>query len=162
MKQLGQPDAGELAKYQQFIDGVVWGGLQYADGPRQYAVRKSLFYYEPDQLPAGYYRSDFNWTSWTSWKKEATEVVDRSYNYPHVAALHWTMYRLARNHVGLVTNHPWELVPGQGVPDVGRDGRTRAALRAVRPDGRHGLPGDPARPPARGLDARRPRTSRRG
>ncbi len=59
-------------------------------------------------MPAGYYRSDLNWTTWTSWKKEATEVVDRSYNYPHVAALHWAMYRLARNHVGLVTNHPWE------------------------------------------------------
>jgi hypothetical protein len=108
MKQLGRPDAAELAKYQLFIDGVVWGGLQYAEGPRQYAVRKSLFYYAPDQMPAGYYRSDLNWTSWTSWKKEATEIVDRSYNYPHVAALHWTMYRLARNHVGLVTNHPWE------------------------------------------------------
>jgi hypothetical protein len=108
MKQLGRPDAAELAKYQQFIDGVVWGGLQYADGPRQYAVRKSLFYYQPDQMPAGYYRSDLDWTTWTSWKKDAAEIVDRSYNYPHVAALHWTMYRLARNHVGLVTNHPWE------------------------------------------------------
>ncbi len=108
MKQLGRPDAGELAKYQQFVDGVVWGGLQYADGPRQYAVRKSLFYYQPDQMPAGYYRSDLNWTTWTSWKKEATEIVDRSYNYPHVAALHWVMYRLARNHSGLVTNRTWD------------------------------------------------------
>src|SRR5512135_1196259 len=51
MKQLGRPDAAELAKYQQFVDGVVWGGLQYGDGPRQYAVRKSLFYYQPDQMP---------------------------------------------------------------------------------------------------------------
>jgi hypothetical protein len=108
MKQLGRPDAAEIAKYQQFVDAVVWGGLQYADGPRQYAVRKSLFYYQPDQMPAGYYRGDLNWTTWTSWKKEAAEAVDRSYDYPHVAALHWTMYRLARNHVGLVTNHPWD------------------------------------------------------
>ncbi|HEY3381017.1 MAG TPA: DUF5695 domain-containing protein [Vicinamibacterales bacterium] len=108
LKQLGRPVAAELAKYQQFIDGVVWGGLQYGDGPRQYAVRKSLFYYQPDQMPPGYYRGDLNWTTWTSWKKDATEAVDRSYNYPHVAALHWTMYRLARNHVGLVTNHQWD------------------------------------------------------
>ena len=92
----------------QFIDGVVWGGLQYADGPRQYAVRKSLFYYQPDRLPPGYYRSDLNWTTWTSWNQEATEIVNRSYNYPHVAALHWAMYRVARNHVGLVTNRPWD------------------------------------------------------
>jgi hypothetical protein len=108
MKQLGRPDADELAKYQQFIDGVVWGGLQYSEGPRQYAVRKSLFYYQPDRLPPGYYRSDLNWTTWTSWNQQATEIVNRSYNYPHVAALHWAMYRLARNHVGLVTNRPWD------------------------------------------------------
>jgi hypothetical protein len=107
-KQLGQPDPGEIAKYQEFVDRVLWGGLQYADGPKQFAVRKSLFYYAPDERPAGYYRNDLNWTTWTSWKKEATEAVDRSYDYPHVAALHWVMYRLARNRVGLVTNHPWD------------------------------------------------------
>lgn len=108
MKQLGQPDRAELDKYEQFIDRVVWGGLQYADGPRRHAVRKSLFYYQPDQLPPGYYRADLNWTTWTSWTREAAEIVDRSYNYPHVAALHWTMYRLARNQTGLVTNRTWE------------------------------------------------------
>lgn len=109
MKQLGRPDKVEIDKYQDFIDRVLWGGLQHASGPQQYAVRKSLFYYQPDELPEGYYRKDFNWTTWSSWKKEAAVgAVNRSYNYPHVAALHWTMYRLARNHVGLVSNHPWE------------------------------------------------------
>jgi len=109
MKQLGQADRGEIAKYEEFIDRVVWGGLQHADGPKQYAVRKSLFYYAPDELPAGYYRGDLNWTTWTSWKKkDAIEAVNRSYDYPHVAALHWVMYRLARNRAGLVTNHPWD------------------------------------------------------
>jgi len=107
MKQLGQPDKAEIEKYEEFIDKVVWGGLQYADGPRKYGVRKSLFYYQPDQMPAGSYRSDVNWSTWTSWKKDAAEGVDRSYDYPHVSALHWTMYRLARNDVGLVTTHPW-------------------------------------------------------
>ena len=34
--------------------------------------------------------------------------VDRSYDYPHVAAAYWVLYRLARNHQGLVTNHPWD------------------------------------------------------
>ncbi len=107
MKEFGRPDKGELDKYMQFIDGVLWGGLQYKEGPRQYGVRKSLFYYQPDELPANYYRSDLNWKSWTSWKKTDAEKVDRSFNYPHVAALHWVMYRLARNNEGLVTNHPW-------------------------------------------------------
>jgi hypothetical protein len=109
MKQLGRPDKGEIDKYQEFIDKVLWGGLQHSDGERKYAVRKSLFYYQPNELPEGYYRKDFNWTTWTSWNKEgAVGAVNRSYNYPHVAALHWTMYRLARNHEGLVANHTWE------------------------------------------------------
>jgi hypothetical protein len=108
MKELGQPNKEELAKLQQFIDGVLWGVLQYKDGPRQYGVRKSLFYYQPDQMPANYYRSDLNWKSWTSWNKEASERVDRSFDYPHVAAAYWVLYRLARNQNGLVTNHPWE------------------------------------------------------
>jgi hypothetical protein len=109
MKLFGQPDKAQIDQYQQFIDGVVWGGLQLADGPRQYAVRKSLFYYEPDGLPSFPYRKDIAWKQpFPSWTKAATEIVDRSYNYPHVAALHWTMYRLARNTVGLVANHPWD------------------------------------------------------
>jgi hypothetical protein len=108
MKQFGQPNKEELDKYAQFVDGVLWGGLQYKDGPLQYGVRKSLFYYQPDQMPPNYYRSDLDWTSWTSWNRKATETVDRSYNYPHVAAAYWVLYRLARNNQGLVTNHPWD------------------------------------------------------
>jgi hypothetical protein len=108
MKELVQPSKEELDKLQQFVDGVLWGGLQYKDGPQQYGVRKSLFYYQPDEMPSGYYRSDLDWTSWTSWNKKASEQVDRSYDYPHVAAAYWVLYELARNHEGLVTNHPWD------------------------------------------------------
>lgn len=108
LKQLVQPDKQEIDKLQQFVDGVLWGGLQYKDGPLQYGVRKSLFYYQPDQMPEGYYRKDFDWTSWTSWNKQHADRVDRSYDYPHVAAAYWVFYRLARNNQGLVTNHPWD------------------------------------------------------
>jgi hypothetical protein len=108
MKEFVRPDKEEVDKLQQFVDGVLWGGLQYKDGPHQYGVRKSLFYYQPDEMPAGYYRKDFDWSSWTSWSKKASEQVDRSYDYPHVAAAYWVMYRLARNNEGLVTNHPWD------------------------------------------------------
>jgi hypothetical protein len=108
MKQLVRPEKEEIDKLQEFIDGVVWGGLQYNDGEHKFGVRKSLFYYQPDQFPSGYYRSDFDWTTWTSWNKDHAERVDRSYDYPHVAALYWVMYRLARNSHGLVTNHPWD------------------------------------------------------
>jgi hypothetical protein len=105
MKELGQPRKEELEKLQRFVDGVLWGGIQYKDEPRMYGVRKSLFYYQPDELPQGFYRSDLNWTTWTSWNKKASEATDRSFNYPHVAAAYWVMYRLARNYSGLVTNH---------------------------------------------------------
>ncbi len=108
MKELVQPDKAELEKLQQFVDGVLWGGLQFKQGPHAYGVRKSLFYYQPDEMPSGYYRGDFDWSTWTSWNKAASERVDRSYDYPHVAAAYWVLYRLARNHQGLVTNHPWE------------------------------------------------------
>jgi hypothetical protein len=107
MKLLGQPDKAQVDKYQQFVDQVLWGGLQISAGERKWGVRKSLFYYQPDQFPAGFYRSDLDWRSWTSWNKEHSERLERSFNYPHVAALHWVMYRLARNHPGLVTNHSW-------------------------------------------------------
>ncbi len=108
MKEFGEPSTQELEKIQQFVDGVLWGQLQYKDGPHKYGVRKSLFYYQPNEPPAGFYRSDFDWKSWTSWNKKASEAVDRSYDYPHVAAAYWVLYRLARNHPGLITNHPWD------------------------------------------------------
>jgi len=107
MKEFGQPDKDEIAKFEQFIDGVLWGGLQYSDGPRQYGVRKSLFYHDPAALPAFAYDPKINWGSWTSWNKTASEAVNRAYNYPHVVAAYWAMYRIARNHPGLVTHHDW-------------------------------------------------------
>jgi hypothetical protein len=108
MKEYVEPDAEEIAKFEQFIDGVLWGGIQFKDGPKKYGVRKSLFYYQPDELPPNYYRTDLDWKSWTSWNKQASEAVDRSFNYPHVAAAYWVMYRLARNHPGLVKHHSWD------------------------------------------------------
>jgi hypothetical protein len=108
MKEYVQPDPEEVAKLEQFVDGVVWGGLQFQDGPKKYGVRKSLFYYQPNEFPPDFYRADLDWKSWTSWNKEASEAVDRSFNYPHVAAAYWVLYRLARNETGLAKHHPWD------------------------------------------------------
>ncbi len=87
---------------------MLWGGLQYKDGPNKYGVRKSLFFYSPEDVPGFHYDPALNWTTWTSWKKADAESIGRGYNYPHVVAAYWSMYRLARNHKGLVTNHPWD------------------------------------------------------
>ncbi|MGB8475113.1 MAG: DUF5695 domain-containing protein, partial [Candidatus Acidiferrum sp.] len=108
MKQYVQPDKEELDKFKQFVDGVLWGGLQYKEGEKKFGVRKSLFYYQPDQFPPNFYSTDLNWTSWTSWNKAQAEHVDRSFNYPHVVAAYWVLYRLARNYDGLVSAHPWD------------------------------------------------------
>lgn len=108
MKQLVQPDSQEIAKLQRFVDGVLWGRLQYSEGERAYGVRKSLFYYEPDQMPPGTYSPEVQYGGWASWKRQEAESVGRSYNYPHVAAAYWVLYRLARTRQGLVTNHPWD------------------------------------------------------
>ena len=107
MKEFGAPDRGEVAKLEGFVDKVLWGGIQYKDGPNKYGVRKSMFYYDPKELPNFRYDPSMDWRSWTSWNKQSSEDIGRGYNYPHVVATYWSLYRVARNHPGMVTSHPW-------------------------------------------------------
>ncbi len=107
MKQLGAPDALQIEKFERFVTGTLDGRLQINQGPQRFGVRKSLFYYEP-QPPAGFnYDPAFDWTQWSAWKKSQADSVERSFNYVHVAAAHWVLYRLARCHEGLVKAHDW-------------------------------------------------------
>lgn len=108
MKEFGQPDPAEVAKYEQFVDQTLWGGIQYKDGPNKYGVRKSMFFYEPAAVPGFAYDTSLNWGSWTSWNKRASEDIGRGYDYPHVVAAYWAMYRIARNAPGMVKSHPWD------------------------------------------------------
>jgi hypothetical protein len=107
MKNFGQPKAEEVAKLEAFVDRVLWGNLQFKEGPKAYGVRKSLFYYDPALVPGFTYDPKLNWTSWTSWSKEATNDIGRGYNYPHVVAAYWALYRVARNHPSMAKAHPW-------------------------------------------------------
>jgi hypothetical protein len=107
MKLFGQPTKAEVAQYERFIDGVLWGGIQYNEGARKFGVRKSLLYYEPKDQPDFPYDPSLNWTTWTSWNKEASESTGRAYNYVHVVAAYWSMYQVARNHDGLASK-PWD------------------------------------------------------
>ena len=108
MKQLVQPDKEEIQKLQAFVDETLWGGIQYNEGPLKYGVKKSVFYYEPDSLPKGTYSYKINYNTWAAWDHKHANDPGRSYNYPHVAAAYWTMYRLSRYHEGLVDNRPWD------------------------------------------------------
>jgi hypothetical protein len=111
MKEFGQPVKAEVEKEEQFIDGVLWGGIQYKEGPKKYTVVNSMFFYQPDEI-TNYYTNGLRYEGWTAWNKQRALTGGRdrprAYNYPHVVAAYWAMYRLARNHVGLVTNHPWD------------------------------------------------------
>jgi hypothetical protein len=111
MKQVVVPEKEEVAKLEDFVNQTIWGGIQFSEGEQKYGVKKSIFYYEPDSMPAGTYSSDVKWGQYDgfpSWSKKAAESVGRSYNYPHVAAAHWAMYRLARYHTGYVSQQNWQ------------------------------------------------------
>lgn len=109
MKQLIEPNKEEIVKLEEFVDHTLWGGIQYNTADTlKYGVKKSVFYYEPALMPEGTYSKDVNYKTWAAWDKKGSDDPGRSYNYPHVAAAHWTMYRLARYHKGLVTNHTWD------------------------------------------------------
>ncbi|WDF53329.1 DUF5695 domain-containing protein [Mucilaginibacter sp. KACC 22063] len=108
MKEFVEPDKTEVNKLQLFVNHTIWGGLQHNSGPDKYGVKKSMFYYQPDSLPPGTYDKSINYNTWAAWNHKAANDIGRSYNYPHVAAAHWVLYRLARNHVGLVTEKDWQ------------------------------------------------------
>jgi hypothetical protein len=108
MKQLILPDLDELEKLRRFVHETMWGGIQYNEGERKYGVRKSLFFYEPDEMPEGTYSEHINYGSWAAWSRREAESVGRSYNYPHVAATHWVFYRLTRNHQGYIGEQSWD------------------------------------------------------
>ena len=113
MKQLVRPNSAEIAKLERFVDETLWGGLQYSPetAPHDslvFGVRKSMFWWEPSLVPEGTYSDSVKYGGWASWNREHTMSVGRSFNYLHVSAAYWVMYRLARTHDGLVTNHPWD------------------------------------------------------
>lgn len=108
MKQLIQPDPAELEKMKKFVSSTLWGGIQYKQGDNKYGVRKSMFYYDPDNFPEGTYSDDINYGGWSAWSPREARSTGRSYNYPHVAAAWWVMYQLSRNHKGLVTEESYD------------------------------------------------------
>ena len=101
MKNWGQPNAHEIALLEKYADTALWGHLQNPD----YSVRAGLFYYDPQEFP-NYYQ--YHGTDWVFWDKARTETTWRAFNYPHVTAVYYALYHLARDHRGLVTAHAWD------------------------------------------------------
>ncbi|KAI0892001.1 hypothetical protein F4806DRAFT_290326 [Annulohypoxylon nitens] len=101
-KQAIQPDAGEIEKLETFIDEVLWGTIQTPD----FAVRKSIFYYQPSAVKYTYSPS-IDWANWWSWDESDSYAIDRAYDYVHVAAAYWSLYRVARAYPEIVKSHDW-------------------------------------------------------
>lgn len=113
MKQAAQPSADEIAKLEDFVDGVLFKTLQPDDGT--YAVRKSIFYYG---LANYSYSTNIDWSSWESWTKEEAYATDRAYDYVHVAATYWALYRSGRAYPQLLTKHSWDWYLNQSYSTV--------------------------------------------
>jgi hypothetical protein len=86
IKNLMDPDLTQVAHLEQYVNNVLWGGLQ---NRKDYGIRASMFY-------------------GTQWNEPRSKTTWRAYNYPHQAAIYWCLYRLARNYTGLVKSRSWD------------------------------------------------------
>ncbi|KAH8835012.1 hypothetical protein DL96DRAFT_18758 [Flagelloscypha sp. PMI_526] len=106
MKQYASPVAAEVTKLERFINGTLWGSIQNTN----FSVKKSVYYYEPAKVPSYSYPSSINWGNWWSWNQASSYAIDRAYDYVHVVAAYWSLYRVARNYPSLVTrDYTWYL-----------------------------------------------------
>ncbi|KAI9694928.1 MAG: hypothetical protein M1822_000545 [Bathelium mastoideum] len=101
MKQFVYPNAEEISKLEQMVNETVWGYLQISSGSQKYAVRKSLFFYQPSAVPGYVYNSSIYWNG--AWNKAEAYLTDRAYDYVHVSALYWSLYHAGRTTPGVLT-----------------------------------------------------------
>ncbi|KAH7416820.1 hypothetical protein BKA64DRAFT_730426 [Cadophora sp. MPI-SDFR-AT-0126] len=104
MKQAAQPNANEVSKLEDFIHQTVLGTLQ---PPNSSAVRKSVFFYQPDAISYDY-SDNIDWSGWASWNIAAAFATDRAYDYVHVSAAYWALYRVARFYPDIVKQASWD------------------------------------------------------
>ncbi len=82
------------------------------------ALPQAVFFYEPDLVPNYDYPSSIDWSNWWSWNQAASFATDRAYDYVHVTAAYWALYRVARNYPDLVKTHTWQWYLNQAVLTV--------------------------------------------
>ncbi|KAH8105026.1 hypothetical protein DFH11DRAFT_1864351 [Phellopilus nigrolimitatus] len=107
MKQYVQPSASEVAKVEKFVNTTLWGSVQDSAG-RPYSVKKSVYFYEPSLVPDYEYPSSIDWGDWWSWNESESFATDRAYDYVHVTAAYWAMYRVARNYPDIPMAKAWD------------------------------------------------------
>ncbi len=97
MKNANRLNSHEVHLLDLYVSNCLWGHVQN----KNFSVRASLFYYQPNLLPS------YHYTVNEGWDKARSETTWRSFNYPHVASVYWAMYRIARTHPGLKLLHHW-------------------------------------------------------
>jgi hypothetical protein len=108
MKVFVQPDAGQVAKLEEFVHLVLWGTIQLPN----YAVRQSTFWYDPNQPEL--YDPNLDWVPQTatrysnSWNGTTANVTGRSYGYVYPAATYWSLYRVGRSFPNMLQKAPWQ------------------------------------------------------
>lgn len=95
---------------------------------------QAVYFYEPNIVPNYKYPTTIFWGNWWSWNQAASYATDRAYDYVHVIAAYWSLYRVARNYPSLVKTNTWEWYLNQAVTTVatmtnGRDTRTTGSWR---------------------------------
>ncbi|KAL1530741.1 hypothetical protein AB1Y20_001640 [Prymnesium parvum] len=114
MKQLGLPVKAEVEALEEFVHLTLWAGK---DGERRrflqgkdYSVRLSMLYWSDsiDKDAAAHAVSERLYKvchkCWPKcywmhcWSEEHSLETWRAYNYPHVAAVYWSLYRLGRHY----------------------------------------------------------------
>ncbi|KAG8742233.1 hypothetical protein FRC10_001779 [Ceratobasidium sp. 414] len=118
MKNAFMPASAEVAKLERFVAETVWGDLQYSSGSNVFGVKKSVFFYEPALVPTYKYSTSLNWGNWWSWNKANSNAFDRAYDYVHVTALYWSLYRLGRNYPGTLKTQTWQWYLSQALNTV--------------------------------------------
>ena len=117
MKQSVQAVTSEINQLDRFVNQTLWGTIQVNGSTSgTYGVRKSVFYYQPDQLPGYQYNTTFNWGG--SWNKATAYSDVRAYDYVHVSAAYWALYRVARAHPNLTLSHNWNWYLNQSYQTV--------------------------------------------
>ncbi|CAK5280459.1 unnamed protein product [Mycena citricolor] len=114
MKQFVQPSAAEVTKLERFVNATLWGSVQNFD----YSVKMAVFFYDPTRVPSYNYPSSLFWGNWWSWNQASAFATGRGYDYVHVTAAYWALYRVARNYPALVKTHTWQWYLNQAVNTV--------------------------------------------
>ncbi|GAQ05979.1 hypothetical protein ALT_3300 [Aspergillus lentulus] len=111
MKQSAHPDAKEIAKLEEFVGKVLFPTIQNGGD----LVRKSIFFYEPSAVLGYSYSKSIDWGNWWSWNKADSYSTQRSYDYIHVVATYWALYRAGRDQPGLLKQNTWQWYLGRAV-----------------------------------------------